>query len=245
MTTTAEGINRLSRGVGVAGLLSAVVMGVGACTQPVDSTPSSQASAAPGSTSTVTTGDEVAGLLDDLEVIERVEVPGYDRDLFGTAWSDVDGNGCNQRDDVLLRDAVEGAVSVVSDGACDHDVVAGEWVDPYTGQHLEFDNLKDPSQAQAIQIDHIVPLAEAWRSGAASWDEQTREQYANTLGNLLAVDGPTNSAKGDDDPAAWKPRKAYQCDYATRWITIKHEWDLSADQPEIDALHDLLDTCDA
>ena len=141
-------------------------------------------------------------------------VPPYDRDAFGTAWADVDGNGCNQRDDVLLRDAVPDTVTVAQQGACDHDVLAGTWVDPYTGRTLAFDDLKDLRQAQAIQIDHVVPLAEAWRSGAAAWGAARRKSFANDLAVLLASDGPTNAAKGDDDPAAWRPRRSYQCEYA-------------------------------
>ena len=92
---------------------------------------------------------------------------GYDRDAFGSDWIDTDGNGCNQRDDVLLRDAVPGTTTVGRQDGCDHDVLAGTWHDPYTGRTLRFTDLKDLGQAEAIQIDHVVPLAEAWVSGAA------------------------------------------------------------------------------
>ena len=91
---------------------------------------------------------------------------GYDRDAFGSDWIDTDHDGCNQRDDVLLRDAVPGTTRVAQQDACDHDVLAGTWHDPYTGRTLRFTDLKDLSQAEAIQIDHVVPLAEAWVSGA-------------------------------------------------------------------------------
>lgn len=165
----------------------------------------------------------------------------YRREAFGYSWADIDGNGCNQRDDVLLRDAVE--ADVQQQDACDHDVVAGTWRDPYTGATLTFDDLKDLQQAQAIQIDHVVPLSEAWKSGARDWNDQRRLRFANTLGNLLAVDGPTNMSKGDDDPAAWRPRKDYQCAYATRWIRVKHRWRLAADPSEVDALRAMLGFC--
>jgi uncharacterized protein DUF1524 len=185
-----------------------------------------------------------ARLLDDLPRAPRTwHGPSYDRDAFGTPWADVDGNGCNQRDDVLLRDAVPGSTTVARQGGCDHDVLAGEWADPYTGRTLRFDDLKDPGQAQAIQIDHVVPLAEAWRSGAADWSASRRRAYANDLPGLLAADGPTNAAKSDDDPAAWRPRAAYQCAYATRWIAVKSQWSLTVDQSEIAALEDMLDRC--
>lgn len=187
---------------------------------------------------------EVSRRLSELRVAPRrpAEVP-YRRGAFGRSWRDVDGNGCNQRDDVLLRDAVAGSVRVVRQGRCAHDVVAGTWVDPYTGRTLTFDDLKEPRQAQAIQIDHIVPLAEAWASGATEWSTERRVDFANDLDGLLAVDGPTNARKGDGDPAAWRPRKAFQCDYATRWIRVKSRWDLAVDPSEKRALTEMLATC--
>lgn len=169
--------------------------------------------------------------------------PAYHRDAFGTAWADTDHNGCNQRDDVLLRDAVPGTVTVGRQGACDHDVLAGTWIDPYTGRRLVLDDLKDLSQAQAIQIDHIVPLGEAWVSGASGWDDDRREAFANDLRELIAVDGPTNAAKSDDDPAAWRPRRAFQCAYAVRWVTTKWRWHLRIDVSEKRALEEMLGYC--
>ncbi|MDF1603734.1 HNH endonuclease family protein [Nocardioides sp. YIM 152315] len=187
---------------------------------------------------------EATRALDRLDVVPRSAAgPAYDRDAFGTAWADTDGNGCNQRDDVLLRDALPGTVTVATQGACDHDVLAGSWPDPYTGRTLTFDDLKAPAQAQAIQIDHVVPLAEAWRSGAASWSERRREAYANDLAVLLAVDGPTNAAKSDDDPAAWRPRRSFQCEYAARWVAVKSTWSLTADRSEVAGLEEMLGAC--
>lgn len=177
------------------------------------------------------------------DVPRDADVPEYRREAFGEAWLDIDGNGCNQRDDVLLRDAIAGSTTVAQQGACDHDVLAGEWRDPYTGALLVFDDLKDAAQAQAIQIDHVVPLAEAWRSGAAKWDEDRRIEFANDLDGLLAVDGPTNQSKSDQDPASWRPRQDYQCDYARRWINMKTRWDLGADPSERRALDEMLATC--
>ena len=170
-------------------------------------------------------------------------LPTYVRAAFGDSWIDTDGNGCNQRDDVLLRDAVPDTVTVAQQGSCDHDVLAGTWVDPYTGASLVFDDLKDLHQADAIQIDHVVPLAEAWRSGASRWSDQRRRRFANDRTELLAVDGPTNASKGDGDPAAWRPRKAYQCTYAIRWITVKTRWHLDVDSSERRALGEMLDFC--
>lgn len=182
-------------------------------------------------------------LLAELRVADRLQPDTYDRDAFGSAWSDTDGNGCNQRDDVLLRDAVPGTTTVADQGGCAHDVLAGTWIDPYTGKTLVFDDLKDLSQAQAIQIDHVVPLAEAWASGADTWSDNKRREFANDLAVLLAVDGPTNASKSDGDPAAWRPRKAYQCVYARRWIRTKHRYDLAVDASEATALRGMLGYC--
>jgi Protein of unknown function (DUF1524) len=170
---------------------------------------------------------------------------GYARDAFGRSWIDTDHDGCNQRDDVLLRDAVPGSTTVARQGGCDHDVLAGTWHDPYTGRTLTFTDLKDLHQAEAIQIDHVVPLAEAWVSGARRWSIERRETFANDLGELLAVDGPTNTSKGDGDPAAWRPRKGYQCAYARRWIAVKARYHLAVDTSERSALTQMLDVCGA
>ena len=167
----------------------------------------------------------------------------YVRAAFGDSWVDTDGNGCNQRDDVLLRDAVAGTVTVGGQGSCDHDVLAGTWRDPYTGARLVFTDLKDLSQAQAIQIDHVVPLAEAWVSGASTWGGKRRLRYANDLDGLVASSGPVNASKGAFDPAAWRPKKRFQCAYATRWIRIKHRWRLAVDPSEVRALGEMLRTC--
>jgi hypothetical protein len=172
-----------------------------------------------------------------------VGTEGYDRDAFGSDWVDTDGNGCNQRDDVLLRDAVPGTTRVAQQDSCDHDVLAGTWHDAYTGHTLRFTDLKELSQAEAIQIDHVVPLAEAWVSGARGWSDDRRETFANDLGELLAVDGPTNMSKSDGDPAAWRPRKGYQCTYARHWIAIKARYRLAVDPSESSALEQMLGYC--
>jgi Protein of unknown function (DUF1524) len=122
-------------------------------------------------------------------------------------------------------------------------VVAGTWHDPYTGATLRFTDLHDLRQAEAIQIDHVVPLAEAWVSGARSWSGTRRKAFANDLMELLAVDGPTNMSKGDGDPAAWRPRHGYQCAYARRWIEIKSRYALAVDPSESAALGQMLGYC--
>lgn len=245
-------------------LLALVVAGaLTACTGPTPATPEEPAETVsrataeidPGESTTLMTSTikpatipspaEAAGQLASLRTTTR-EPPrvSYSRSAFGDSWIDTDGNGCNQRDDVLLRDGLPGTVLVQPQGACPHDVIAGEWLGPYTGKSLIFDDLKDLSQAQALQIDHVVPLAEAWDSGANAWTEEERRLFANDLGELLASDGPTNASKSDHDPAAWRPTKEFQCEYASRWIGIKADWDLAVDDSERTALVDMLGYCE-
>lgn len=189
---------------------------------------------------------EATEQLKSLPAVDRhPQLAPYSREAFGRAWVDLGGNGCNQRDDVLVRDAEPSTVRVQQQGRCNHDVLAGTWVDPYTGRTMVFTNLKDRSQAQAIQIDHVVPLVEAWVSGAHGWDDYRRLVFANDLDNLLAVDGPTNARKGANDPAVWRPRKAYQCDYAKRWVAVKTAWGLAMDDSERAALTEMIGYCPA
>jgi hypothetical protein len=206
--------------------------------------PTTHPTAHPTAQATPDAAQEARAELDRLDVRPRPRgTEGYNRDAFGSDWVDTDHNGCNQRDDVLLRDAIPGSTRVQQQGSCDHDVLAGTWHDPYTDKTLHFTNLKDLSQAEAIQIDHVVPLAEAWVSGARHWSSERRVEFANDLHELLAVDGPTNMSKGDGDPAAWRPRKGYQCTYAVRWIAIKTRWHLAVDPPEKAALDQMLGYC--
>lgn len=135
----------------------------------------------------------------------------YERDYFGTAWADVDGNDCRTRDDVLARDLTQ----VRKRDDCT--VVSGVLRDPYTGHRLVF--LK--SRASAIQIDHVVALSLAWRSGADGWPAGKRAAFANDPLNLLAVDGPTNQRKSDSGPSEWlPPNTRYDCTYVMRFVRV-------------------------
>ncbi|MGH2688099.1 MAG: lamin tail domain-containing protein, partial [Actinomycetota bacterium] len=176
---------------------------------------------------------EVAELLDLLGLASEGPRAGYDRDLF-RHWVDADADGCDTRQEVLI------AVSVVPatiGAGCD---VAGEWVSLYDGVRTT-----DPS---TLDIDHMVPLAEAWDSGSAGWDANRRETFANDLGyagSLIAVSASSNRSKSDQDPAEWKPpNTAAWCTYATAWATVKIAWQLSADPAEMAALRTMLSHCD-
>ena len=161
----------------------------------------------------------------------------YDRDLYMPAgWLLTDRPPCNVRELVLIAEAVS-----ISEVNQDCRPLDGLWISWYDGETFD-----DPSD---LDIDHMVPLAEAHDSGAARWTAQRRSAYANDLhlpASLTAVSASSNRTKGADDPAEWKPplRSAW-CRYAHDWIAIKIKWSLTADRAEVDALRLMLNTCPA
>lgn len=155
---------------------------------------------------------------------------GYNRDLF-PHWITISG-ACNTRETVLRRDG--SGVSV--DSSCYP--TSGSWYSPYDG--ATWSNPAD------VDIDHIVPLAEAWRSGANSWTTARRQSFANDLSGpqLIAVTDNVNQSKGDKDPSTWQPsRTAYRCTYAKMWIRTKYTWSLRLQAAEKSALQTMLNTC--
>jgi Protein of unknown function (DUF1524) len=161
----------------------------------------------------------------------------YDRDAFGTPWYDEDHNSCDTRDDVLHRDLH--SVTVRSSDSCI--VLTGELTDPYTNRIIRFNRGKNSS---AVQIDHVVPLCDAWRTGAYAWTDDQRRALANDPQELLAVDGPTNIKKSDDDASEWLPPAAgYHCAYVARQVGIKARYHLWVTQAEADAMRTVLSSC--
>jgi len=174
--------------------------------------------------------DEAKTMLGELTVKDPGSMDGYDRDKF-PHWIDQGGN-CDTREAVLKRDGDN-----VKTGS-DCYPTSGTWTSPYDG--------KKWSKASDVDIDHVVPLAEAWRSGASDWTQDKRQELANNLkiSQLLAVTDSLNQEKSDKDPAQWMPpKKDYQCQYARMWIWVKHEYKMTADQAEKDALTKALGSC--
>ncbi len=156
---------------------------------------------------------------------------GYSRDKF-PHWITPPGTSCNTRESVLMRDGT----NVVTDSSCA--ATSGRWYSPYDGATW--------TAASDVDIDHIVPLAEAWRSGASSWAQSRRQTFANDTNNpqLIAVTDNVNQAKGDQDPASWSPPlQSYRCTYAKMWVRTKDNHDLTVQQSEKDALTAMLGTC--
>lgn len=180
----------------------------------------------------VSSSREGNAALQRLTVASAGPLIGYSRDAFGQPWKDTDGNGCDQRSDVLIRDAA--AVSRDPGHPCK--VITITLVDPYTGKRLD--------STTKIQIDHVVPLAAAWRAGAQLWNAARREQFATDEANLLAVDGPTNESKGDKTPDAWKPpNHGIWCRYATVYAVVSDKYRLSITAVAKSALNSMLATC--
>lgn len=158
---------------------------------------------------------------------------GYQRASF-KHWVDADRDSCNTRAEVLLA---ESRVPATVEAGCK--VTAGEW-------HSYYDNVVVTAPG-GLDIDHMVPLAEAWDSGASQWTAAEREAYANDLGSersLVAVTAKTNRSKADQDPSTWLPPLAdARCTYAADWVATKLRWNLTADQPEVEALTAIAEAC--
>ena len=184
-------------------------------------------------------GGSARAALAALAVKGRAPRTGYDRALFGQAWADVDRNGCDTRNDVLRRDL---RPYVLKSGTKGCVVLSGTLHDPYSGQTIAF--VRGRSTSSSVQIDHVVPLSDAWQKGAQQWTTPKRTALANDPLNLLAVDGPTNQHKSDGDAATWlPPNKAYRCSYAARQIAVKAKYGLWVTGAEKDALTRILAGC--
>ena len=163
-------------------------------------------------------------------------LPYYDRSEW-RHWTDDDGDCRNARHEVLAAESIS-VVEYADYGECR--VAYGEWVGPFTGVRFT-----DPAD---LQVDHLVPLANAHASGGWVWDRSRKSSYANDLsfdGHLVAVYGPANQAKGKSGPEDWKPpNRAYWCQYAIDWVTVKNSWGLTATEAEVAALAEMLGTCE-
>ncbi|GAA3022171.1 HNH endonuclease family protein [Actinokineospora globicatena] len=202
----------------VAAVLSALIA-VFALASPAGATP-------PGIPSAATARSELAALT----VRADGSMTGYSRDKF-PHWVTVSG-ACDTRETVLKRDGS----NVVTNSSCS--ATSGSWFSPYDGATW--------SAASDVDIDHVVPLAAAWRSGASGWSTSQRQQFANDLSRpqLIAVTDNVNQSKGDKGPESWKPpTTGYWCTYAKMWTRVKYSYSLSVNSAEKSALSGMLDRC--
>ncbi|MEU4733313.1 DUF1524 domain-containing protein [Streptomyces sp. NPDC023588] len=230
------------RGAAVAAALLLAVA-VAGCSDP--SAPGSPDPKASGPRSAPPAGGEPAGgdvlpgmvgaaeartRLAGLKVAPVGTMAGYSRDKF-THWAQ-QGNKCDTREVVLERDGTD----VTRDAECR--AVSGTWKSLYDGVVV--------TEAAKMDIDHMVPLAEGWRSGAAGWDAARRKAFANDMTHpqLLAVTAASNRSKGDQSPDLWQPPdKSSWCQYGRAWTTVKSVYGLTVTEPEKKMLTTMLDTC--
>lgn len=193
----------------------------------------------PGIVPTTTTASAIVVATPDVSTeLAKVKVSpeyttGYDRGLF-PHWKDLDGDGCDTRKEVLIRDS---RTTAVVGSSCT--VTWGTWYSPYDGA-----TWTNPSD---VDIDHVVALNEAWQSGAYAWTTQQRTNYANDITDsrtLLAVTDSVNQSKSDKDPTQWLPPLAeYRCTYLANWVSVKVRWSLTMDEAEYAAVKSVLAGC--
>jgi hypothetical protein len=188
----------------------------------------------PATASQADTSDAIT-TLNKLEVKGRATKTGYTRSQF-PHWSDPDRNGCDARNDTLKRDLTDITYKA---GTRDCKVIAGQLLDPFSGKVIIFSPTK-----VVIDIDHVVALSNAWQTGAAYFDKNTRLLIANDPINLLAVDAKLNRQKGDGDAATWlPPNKSFRCEYVARQVAVKSKYKLWVTEPEKAAITKILSSC--
>ena len=202
---------------------------------------SAAASAAPGAgAGTAHPGEAAAAVaqLASIPVKGKAPKTGYSRGQFGPAWSDVDHNGCDTRNDMLRRDLTD---VTTKPGTRDCVIASGKLADKYTGKTITFTRGENSAD---VQIDHIIPLSLAWQTGAQQISAGQRLQLANDPLNLMSADGPANQQKSDSSADAWLPaNKAFRCEYVARQTAVKAKYKLWMTQPEHDAIAGILATC--
>ena len=159
------------------------------------------------------------------------QLSGYERTLFNH-WIDADKDKCDTRKEVLIQEAV--SIPKLSSGCVFN---GGKWISSYDGLAT--------TDYSTLDIDHMVPLSEAWRSGAWKWSPAQREAFANDLTDpraLVAVTASLNRQKSDQDPSTWLP-PINQCAYVSNWIAIKVRYSLTVDTAEANALTTLVASC--
>lgn len=193
----------------------------------------------PGGSSNNGQNPDLVAQLDSLPISRYRDLPEYQRYYFGSGWEDLDNNGCNTRNEILARDLHDVTYRAHTNQCV---VDTGVLDDPYTGEVIAFRWGEDTSSE--VQIDHVVPLANAWYAGAYDWDSRRRLEFANDPLNLLAASGETNFGKGAHTADQWlPPNRPFQCDYVARQVMVKHKYGLTVTSKESEAMKEVLWQC--
>jgi hypothetical protein len=176
--------------------------------------------------------------LGELEVHPRGSARGYSHAKFGSGLTDVDANGCDQRNDVLGRDLTEKTLKAGTEGCV---VNSGTLDDPYTGQTIEYRRADGDGQ---LLLDHVVPLADAWLKGARDWSTAKRTRFNADPLNLLAVAPDATFGKQGADATGWLPSaQDYQCAYVARQVEVKAKYRLWVSSAERAKIGEILISC--
>jgi len=183
-------------------------------------------------TTTPTPVGPASDRLATLAVDDRPDPPvAYEREAW-SHWDDVDGDGCDARQEALVAWAT--SAPLVDERRCK--VLSGSWVSPFDGAVADV-----PAD---VSIDHLVPLAEAHRSGGWEWSVEEKQAFANDPLELVPTSVEANQAKGSSTPDEWRPeRREAWCPYAERWVAVKDDYELSVTGAERRALIEMLATC--
>ena len=244
----------------VLGALGLSLVAVGGCSTPTSSatpgstrdqsyvpptytsSPPATSAPAPVSSSAATSAAPKAGsalaLLAQLRTADPFPLTGFTRAAFGPIDADVDGNGCDTRNDVLRRDFLWFTVAEKSNGCA---VMSGSLKDPYTGDLVTY--RRGPSTSGVVQVDAAVSLPEAWRAGAQSWSVERRTAFANDSLNLLAVEGEAAKKRAAESLGWQPPNASFRCAFAARQITVKHRYGLAVDARERATYEYVLRSC--
>lgn len=215
--------NKLFKTLSASSLALALVLGF---TSTVSETPVASAA----------TGTKATTLLAKILVKGRAPKTGYDRDLFSDGWGDI--GECDTRNYILRRDLK--SITWRLSPRCT--VATGILNDPYTAKKIYF--VRGVGTSNAVQVDHVVAVSDAWQKGAQKLSSSSRYAFYNDPLNLLAVDGPTNSQKSDSDAASWlPPNRKYWCSYVSRQIAVKYKYKLWVTSAEKSSMLRVLKTC--
>lgn len=211
-------------------------------TTPPTTRPNTSPSTTPPTASTTITRSPARIALDTLPVAPAASMAGYTRDAFGQAWSDdvttAGGhNGCDTANDIKRRDLTHTTIKPGTHGCL---VLTGTGTDPFTGHPLTYHR----GQPNPPEVDHLIALAAAWRTGAQTLTPDQRRNFANDPLNLTLTSPTTNALKADNDAGGWLPPEPNaHCTYATRQIAVKTAYHLWVTPTEKTALRSILDTC--
>jgi len=205
-------------------------------TQSQTPTPSPEQSLSPSPEAQPPVASPALSALASVAIKGRAPKTGYERDLFATDWDY--SFGCDTRNKILRRDFSEFVLR--SGSSCI--IETGVLQDPYTGEAISFQ--RGVGTSNAVQIDHVVSLSDAWQKGAQQLTGDQRYAFYNDPLNLLAVSGPANSQKSDSDAASWLPaNKGYRCAFVARQVAVKLSYNLWMTQAEFDTIANILSSC--